>query len=212
MQDLPTPGLRERKREQTRRRLENAAVTIVLDGGLDALTIDAVSERAEVSPRTFFNYFDSKEDAILGTRTEDDTRRLVTETLDQLRPTSLLDGIIELLLGVVSTPDPELHEKRHRIIREHPELLHRKFAHMGRFLEPITEGVLSLMERVRPSTGTVASAEQRAQIAMMACSAALRASIIELTNAGIDLSTPESTRLLHTRTAALVRDTTGILK
>ena len=59
-------GLRERKRERTRRRLEEAAIGLALRDGLDKVTIDAISARADVSPRTFFNYFDSKEDAILG--------------------------------------------------------------------------------------------------------------------------------------------------
>ena len=68
-------GLRERKRAQTRHRLEEAAVGLALRDGLDKVTIDAISERADVSPRTFFNYFDSKEDAILGVRPPDVSRR-----------------------------------------------------------------------------------------------------------------------------------------
>ena len=68
-------GLRERKRAQTRRRLEEAAIGLALRDGLDKVTIDAISERADVSPRTFFNYFDSKDDAILGVSPPDVSRR-----------------------------------------------------------------------------------------------------------------------------------------
>ena len=64
-------GLRERKRAQTRRRLEEAAIDLALRDGLDQVTIEAITERADVSRRTFFNYFDSKDDAILGLRPPD---------------------------------------------------------------------------------------------------------------------------------------------
>ncbi|MEJ1229402.1 MAG: TetR/AcrR family transcriptional regulator [Galbitalea sp.] len=61
-------GLRERKRAETRERLETAAVTIAARDGLEHATVDAICQAADVSPRTFFNYFDSKEDAIVGLR------------------------------------------------------------------------------------------------------------------------------------------------
>ena len=72
-------GLRERKRAQTRHRLEEAAIGLALRDGLDKVTIDAISERADVSPRTFFNYFDSKEDAILGVRPPDISEQTLAE-------------------------------------------------------------------------------------------------------------------------------------
>ena len=50
-------GLRERNRRRTAARLEQAAWDLVAEQGFDAVTADAVAERAEVSRRTFFNYF-----------------------------------------------------------------------------------------------------------------------------------------------------------
>lgn len=66
MQSSAEGGLRERKRAQTSEAIHVAAAELVLERGLDATTIDAISERADVSTRTFFNYFASKEDAVLG--------------------------------------------------------------------------------------------------------------------------------------------------
>ena len=37
------------------------------EGGLAAATVEAITERAGVSRRTFFNYYPTKEDALLGT-------------------------------------------------------------------------------------------------------------------------------------------------
>lgn len=59
-------GLRERKKRATRRALRDAAFDLVAAHGLDAVTVDQVCDVVGVSPRTFFNYFRSKEDALVG--------------------------------------------------------------------------------------------------------------------------------------------------
>ena len=64
--DVAELGLRERKRLATRRAIQLAALRLVKDRGLDAVTIDDISHDADVSPRTFFNYFVSKEAALVG--------------------------------------------------------------------------------------------------------------------------------------------------
>src|ERR1700712_1655453 len=60
-----TAGLRERKKLATRLALHQAALQLVAERGLDRVSIDDIAERADVSPRTFFNYFSSKDDAVL---------------------------------------------------------------------------------------------------------------------------------------------------
>jgi len=62
----PGPGLRERKKAARREALVSASHDLVSRLGLDAVTVEMICDEVGVSPRTFFNYFASKVDAVLG--------------------------------------------------------------------------------------------------------------------------------------------------
>ncbi|OHV74224.1 TetR/AcrR family transcriptional regulator [Pseudofrankia sp. BMG5.36] len=62
---MSTAGLRERKKAATKLALSQAALSLMLERGLDAVTGDAIAEAAGVAPRTFRNYFSNKEEAVL---------------------------------------------------------------------------------------------------------------------------------------------------
>ncbi len=64
----PGPSLRERHKDETWAAIHEAASVAALEGGLATATVEAIAERAGISRRTFFNYFPTKEDAILGLR------------------------------------------------------------------------------------------------------------------------------------------------
>jgi AcrR family transcriptional regulator len=61
---IAPPGLRERKRQQTRERLTRAAMALFLERGFEATTLDDIAAAADISRRSFFHYFASKEDVV----------------------------------------------------------------------------------------------------------------------------------------------------
>ena len=59
-------GRRDRKKQATRQALRSAALQLVAERGFANVTIEDITEVADVAPRTFFNYFPSKESAVIG--------------------------------------------------------------------------------------------------------------------------------------------------
>lgn len=117
-------GLRERKKRETRQRLHRAAVDITHEVGPSAVTTEQISQRAGVSPRTFFNYFASKEAAIVGVSLD-----LVDRANSELgaRPTG--EGVLDALEALVRDrvagllSDPALVRRRAEVFARWPELI-----------------------------------------------------------------------------------------
>ena len=63
-------GLREQKRLATKHRIEDAATRLVDESSFDKVTIEEICEAAGISRRTFFNYFSTKESAVIGASSE----------------------------------------------------------------------------------------------------------------------------------------------
>ena len=62
----PSEGLRERKKRERGQALRRAAIDLALEKGYHNVTVEDICERCGVSRRTFFNYYSSKEEALLG--------------------------------------------------------------------------------------------------------------------------------------------------
>jgi AcrR family transcriptional regulator len=58
---IQEPSRRERKKDETRRRIFEAAISLFREKGFEATTVDEITEKADVGRGTFFNYFPRKE-------------------------------------------------------------------------------------------------------------------------------------------------------
>jgi AcrR family transcriptional regulator len=122
-------GIREAKKRDTRRALSMAALHLATDRGLHGFTLEEVAREAGVSPRTFFNYFASKEAAIVGL--DDDELTTTCAALEQ-RPAD--ESPIEALVAVIVPDGAALSEEadafalRGRLVEQHPELLPHRLA------------------------------------------------------------------------------------
>ncbi|MGX5680860.1 TetR/AcrR family transcriptional regulator [Schumannella luteola] len=127
-------GLRERKRRATRRAIQLAVIDLVAEHGLDGTTVDEISRRADISPRTFFNYFASKEDAIIGELPPLPSEELVERFVSAGRGASLFDGLSEILVETVEGEghDQELMQRRKSVLQQHPHLFAMRIARMRR--------------------------------------------------------------------------------
>ena len=59
-------GLRERKKAKTRNAIQHEAMKLFRERGYEGTTVEDIAVAAEISSTTFFRYFPSKEDVVLG--------------------------------------------------------------------------------------------------------------------------------------------------
>jgi AcrR family transcriptional regulator len=76
-------GLRERKKARTREALLDAAMDLFSRQGFDGATVEEIADACEVSPRTFFRYFPTKEDVLFA---DGEARRARLLTIIAERP------------------------------------------------------------------------------------------------------------------------------
>ncbi|WP_213450363.1 TetR/AcrR family transcriptional regulator [Rhizomonospora bruguierae] len=136
-------GLRERKKAATRQALHEAALRLAAEHGLDRLTVEAIADAADVSRRTFSNYFASKEEALLHA---DLVRIRVLLDLVRARPRTdppwtALRRAGEALTAEAGPPDPAWLARR-RLISGHPSLTAYQVAAFGAIERDLTAELL----------------------------------------------------------------------
>ncbi|WP_443051527.1 acyl-CoA-like ligand-binding transcription factor [Streptomyces sp. NBC_00234] len=146
-------GLRERKKEATRRAVHEATLRLTVEHGFDQVTVEAVADAAGISRRTFSNYFASKEDALLYGE-EQQMEALVAAVRE--RPSDepawpALRAAMTEFSRRVAPPEREW-AVRTRLALRHPSLLARQLANHAAMERDLAEAVA---QRTGPATGAV---------------------------------------------------------
>jgi AcrR family transcriptional regulator len=137
-----TTGLRERKKQQTREAIHRAAMKLFAERGFDATTIADIAAAADISPRTFFSYFPSKEEAVFA-KFEPAFESFDRAMRERPPGTDALVAMREWILGMATefTGDIEAAKLEARLRRESPAVAACDLRHMRQFERRLAEAV-----------------------------------------------------------------------
>lgn len=148
-----TEGLRERKKEETRRALMYAALELFSEHGYDHVTVEQIAERANVAPRTFFRYFESKAGACFGFQADliealEDTKDALATSEEQIREYAarvkedphFFETQVRLALG-----HPQVRVKRLEILLDFDDAVARRFMAETPGVDPVRARLASYL-------------------------------------------------------------------
>ncbi len=140
------PTGRSERMAATAARVTTVARRLTAERGLTGFTVEEVCERAGISRRTFFNYFATKDDAVLGRSAHRDDEDLVAAFLDGTAP--LLDDLARLTAQRWARADMTVENCREvqAAVEREPRLL-------AKFLEQLLRDEQSDVELVERREG-----------------------------------------------------------
>ena len=178
MPPAATLGRRERKKLETHRALATAARELALARGLERLTVEEIADAADVSVRTFFNYFSCKEEALVGVEPA-----VLAELGAELEERPAGEAPLEALRAVLAPGVDDVTEAvrrwslRAELVRRHPSLLPRHLAALAEI-----EG--ALVRALAARLGTDPARDPFPAVAVAAAMATLRAAAAWWEDAG----------------------------
>ncbi|MET9804646.1 TetR family transcriptional regulator [Streptomyces sp. NPDC006368] len=170
----PLAGLRERKKQRTRDALLRAALELFTTQGYEGTTVDEIADTVDVSQRTFFRYFASKEDVAFAVQHMVEQHFMVAlrdrpaheAPIDAMRNAVLAawDTIGEAIMEVIPV---ELYLRTFQVIESTPALL---AVHLRRSIE-MEENIARL---IAEREGLDVDADPRPRVAVAAFSGVMR--------------------------------------
>src|SRR5918994_7068400 len=92
------PGLRERKKEQTRQLIADTARRLFAERGFESVTVAEVARAANVAEKTVFNYFPTKEE-LFYSRLKAFEEELLDAVRERAPGESIVAAVRDFLLG-----------------------------------------------------------------------------------------------------------------
>jgi AcrR family transcriptional regulator len=154
----------ETRRRQTAHRLTSVSRRLTAERGLSGFTVEEVCEEVGVSRRTFFNYFPSKEEAVIGVDEEDELRRFADDFLAKASRGwgAVLDDLVALVTAhaLTSGLGAEEHLELMAVLEREPRIL-------ARFIGLSRERDHQVLELIAHREGvTTADPQARAVVAL----------------------------------------------
>lgn len=166
-------SLREQRKRETSRALTDTARRMTTDQGFAGFTVEELCAEVGVSRRTFFNYFESKENAVFGFAALD-PRQEALETEFAAQSGDLLDDFIRLTIARFDLFNPlDDAPALFAVIEQEPRLLKAAF-------EQIAKNERRDMALIVQRTGESADAEMRAEVMVHTVGALVRLSMDQL--------------------------------
>lgn len=144
-------GLRERKKQKTRVALEATAFGLFEQHGYEATTVEEIAEASDVSPRTFFRYFGSKNEVVFGQHPEhlEVLRQLVRErVVDDRHLCKLFDAVVAFAEHLEARRDDVL--PRAQLVAANASLQSRSLQVQRAWEEQLAKELADLVGRAHP--------------------------------------------------------------
>jgi AcrR family transcriptional regulator len=191
--DRARPGLRERRKALTAAELEAAAYRLFGERGFDNVTVDDIAAEADVSRRTFFRYFASKEDVLLADHFVQLAR--LRDAMDARPPNEpIVTALRNALLSLADDFEErkEMIITRGRIMRDTPSLQARSLVHQRLWEDAMQEMVADRLgvdpvKDLRPGVVSAATLAAMRVAFTNWLTAGCRGDLIEMTTEALDL-------------------------
>ena len=166
-------SLREQRKRETSRALTDTARRLTAERGFAGFTVEELCAEVGVSRRTFFNYFESKENAVFGFAAIDPRQEVLEEDFTA-RTGDLLDDFIALTIARFDLFNPlDDAPALFAVIEQEPRLIKAAF-------EQIAKNERRDMELIVRRTGDGDDAELRAEVLVHSVGALVRLSMDQL--------------------------------
>jgi AcrR family transcriptional regulator len=133
-------GLRERKRNELYDRIVRIGHRLFLEHGYETTTVDMIAKEADISRRTFFHYFPSKEDVLFTVRGEFEwMKEAAAQCADDAAPLTAVEQILEEIAKRFATNEFKAIDE---IVRPTPSLMARRHLHYERWEKALAAAMI----------------------------------------------------------------------